>query len=46
MADLPESFISVNVLAGSATAGPDGAPVMTREKLEAFANTFDFTALG
>lgn len=47
MADLPNSFISVNILGGTASDGrtPAGAG-MTRQALENFADLFDFSRLG
>jgi len=44
-ADLEDSFVAVNVLAGQATPLSDGSGGVTREALEALADSFDFSIL-
>ena len=46
MADLPESFVAVNLLGGTRGDQIFMPDPVTREGLEAFAELFDFTALG
>ena len=46
MADLPESFVAVNLLGGTRGDQIFMPDPVTREALEAFAELFDFSALG
>ena len=46
MADLPESFVAVNLLGGTRGDTLFMPEPMTRADLEAFADLFDFSSLG